>query len=206
VGTKADGRRSDATRARILAATAEVIRLKGFVGATTSAIAEQAGVNQGVIFYHFGSLTLLFGATLEAASTERLESYRAGLDGVRGVGPLLERAVELFAEDRDSGYVAILTEFVAGASAIEELRPRLIEHVERWVAFVEELIEANLATTAFATMLPPAREVALLVVSTYLGAELLTDLTPQLGAGEALSAFGERLSSLAKLAFPGTTT
>ena len=158
-------------------------------------------MNQGVIFYHFGSLTQLFGETLDAASGERLEAYQAGLGGVTGVAAVLERAGALFAEDRAAGYVTVLTQLVAGASAIEELRPMLIQHVERWVGFVEGLLAANLEGSGLAALLPPARQMAMLVVAIYLGVELLADLAPELGSGEALGGFAERLASAASLAF-----
>lgn len=199
LGARTDGSRSDMTRGRIITATAQVIREQGFVGATTSAIAERAEVNQSVIFYHFGSLNQLFATTLEVSSAHRLDAYRAGLDGLSGLGPVLTRTMELVAEDHASGHVSVLVELVAGASAIEALRPSLIEHVERWIAFVEEIVEASLDGTGLAAALPSPRTLALVIISTYLGGEILSGLAPELAAGAALSTVAERIASLASI-------
>lgn len=53
------------TRERLLEATVAVIGEAGWGGVTTRAVAERAGVNQGLVHYHFASITDL----LIAAST-----------------------------------------------------------------------------------------------------------------------------------------
>lgn len=55
----------DDTRGRILQAAAELFAEKGYAGATTRAIAEQAGVNEVTIFRHFGAKENLVKAIME---------------------------------------------------------------------------------------------------------------------------------------------
>ncbi|MFN0030409.1 MAG: TetR/AcrR family transcriptional regulator [Acidimicrobiales bacterium] len=200
VTTKRDNQRSATTRAAIITATAEVICDRGFLGATTAAIAERANVNQGVIFYHFGTLVELFSETLHTSSTARLEAYRQGLDGVTGIGALLARAAELFREDQASGHVTVLAQLVAGAGSIAELHATVVTHVEQWVGFVEEIMVAHLPDGGLAALLPAPAQMAVLVVSLYLGAELLLDLAPGLGVQAALEDVQQRLGALAGLA------
>lgn len=58
--------RGERTRERLLAATAEVIARDGWDAATARKIASTAGVNAGLINYHFGSKATLMLAALEA--------------------------------------------------------------------------------------------------------------------------------------------
>ena len=69
------GTRSAPTRRRLVEAAVETLKEDGFVGASARAIAERAGSNQGLIFYHFGSVTNLLLAALDEVSAERLHDY-----------------------------------------------------------------------------------------------------------------------------------
>jgi len=74
---------SDDTRQRILQAAAEIMAEKGYVGTTTKAIAEAAGVNEVTLFRHFGSKRNLLSEMISQHSalpglTELIESQLTG--------------------------------------------------------------------------------------------------------------------------------
>lgn len=79
------GSRGERTRERLVAATAEVIARDGWDAATARKIASTAGVNAGLINYHFESKANLMLAALEAT----LEAEVAGplLDAHDGAEP-----------------------------------------------------------------------------------------------------------------------
>jgi AcrR family transcriptional regulator len=56
--------RAEQTRARLLDATAEVVRESGYAKATTRAIAARAGLTEGAIYRHFPNKAALFFAAL----------------------------------------------------------------------------------------------------------------------------------------------
>ena len=58
---------SDATREAILRAAEDEFAARGFGGARSDAIAERAGVNKALPFYHFGSKTRLYEEVLKRA-------------------------------------------------------------------------------------------------------------------------------------------
>ena len=93
----------------------EALKTEGYAGASARAIAERAGSNQGLIFYHFGSVTNLLLAALDAVSAERLEHYGAAVADVGSPGELLDVATAIFRQDLDAGYVTVLVEMIAGA-------------------------------------------------------------------------------------------
>lgn len=65
-------RDSAATRAALLAAARELFATAGYDGTTVRAIAERAGVNQALLFRHFGSKDGLFAEALTGQALEVL--------------------------------------------------------------------------------------------------------------------------------------
>ena len=75
------------TRARLIAATVEVVREFGYAHATTRAIAQRAGVAEGTIYRHFPDKAALFFAAIFERNAALLEALsgladRAGQDTV----------------------------------------------------------------------------------------------------------------------------
>ena len=77
-----DSSRSAATRTKLVDAAIETLKAEGFAGSSARAIAERAGLNQGLIFYHFGSVANLLLAALDSVSARRMEQYGAAVDRV----------------------------------------------------------------------------------------------------------------------------
>jgi AcrR family transcriptional regulator len=68
--TEVRGAAASATRERILAAALAMFAERGFDGASTRQIAQQAGVPQGLLGYHFGDKLGLWKATVDFAFGE----------------------------------------------------------------------------------------------------------------------------------------
>jgi len=77
---------SEDTRERILAAALATFSERGFDGASTRQIAARAGVNLGLLQYHFGSKQDLWRAAVERAFAE----LRGGLEEVLGAPALAD--------------------------------------------------------------------------------------------------------------------
>lgn len=170
---KADAQTS--TKDRIVAATLEVLKEKGFSGATARAIAEQGKVNQALVFYHFGSVKTLLLTALDATSAQRLERYEAAVAETRSPAELVAVARELYSEDLASGHTTVLAEMVAGGINDPELGPAITQRMDPWIAFAEAAINRTVAGTPFEGFLP-VRDLAFAAVAFYIGIELLTAL------------------------------
>jgi AcrR family transcriptional regulator len=167
--------RSAATRRRLVEAAVETLKEQGYVGASARAIAERAGSNQGLIFYHFGSVTNLLLAALDAVSAERLEHYSSAVAQVGSPADLVDVATAIFREDLDAGYVTVLVEMIAGASSTPGLGPAVAGRIAPWTEFTQRAIEKLLGDSPLASVLP-AGDVAYGVVALYLGLEMLSHL------------------------------
>ena len=71
--------RADGTRRALVHAAIETLKSEGFAGASARAIADRAGSNQGLVFYHFGSVANLLLAALDAVSADPLPRYGASV-------------------------------------------------------------------------------------------------------------------------------
>lgn len=67
----------DETRGRILEAAVEAFSDRGFRGASTRDIADRAGVNQGLVTYHFKSKELMWRAAADHIFGELRAHFRA---------------------------------------------------------------------------------------------------------------------------------
>ena len=119
-----DSSRSAGTAAQLVRAAIEALQTDGYAGASARSIADRAGLNQGLVFYHFGSVANLLLAALDSVSEQRLAKYGSAVEQVGSPSELVDVAMDIFREDLDAGYVAVLVEMIAGASATPGLGPR----------------------------------------------------------------------------------
>ena len=182
------------TRDQIVAAALETLRTEGFAGASSRAIARAGGFNQALIFYHFGTLDSLLLAALDKTSAERLARYRAAVEEAGSPEELARVAVRIYAEDRDSGHITVVSQMIAGSVARPELAPAMLERMQPWIDLCEEAIGKVGLPAAV-----PAREVAYAVVTFYLGVNLLTHLEQDRAPLDALFARVESLAPLLSL-------
>ena len=71
-----------------------MLRESGFAGASARRIAQRAGCNQALVFYHFGSVNDLLVAALEEVSARRMAAYRELLDRTGTLAELITSAQE----------------------------------------------------------------------------------------------------------------
>jgi AcrR family transcriptional regulator len=189
------GARSTETRRLLVDAAIATLQQEGFVGASARAIAERAGVNQGLIFYHFGTVANLLLAALDAVSDERLGHYGAMVAGAGSPGELVEVATDIFRTDLDAGYITVLVEMIAGSSSTPDLGPEVAARIDPWREFAQSAIEQSLSDSPLKAVLPAA-DVAYAVVALYLGLEMLSHLDGNRQPALNLFAHAQRLTQL----------
>jgi AcrR family transcriptional regulator len=176
-------------------AALDTLKERGFAGASAREIARRGSFNQALIFYHFGSVDEALLAALDETSGQRMERYRAALEGVASLPDLLGVAAEVYREDLAAGHITVLAEMIAGASAHPDLGPRIVERIEPWVAFTEEAVGRVLNGSPLAALVP-VRDVAFAIVALYLGLELLTHLQGDGSRTESLFALARSAAPL----------
>jgi AcrR family transcriptional regulator len=187
--------RSVETRRALTAAAIATLQEDGYAGASARAIAERAGSNQGLVFYHFGSVANLLLAALDAVSSQRLEHYGDAIARTDSLEELVDAATAIFQEDLDAGYVTVLAEMIAGASSTPGLGPEVAARIGPWTDFAQRAIDEALGSSPLASVLP-SRDVAYGIVALYLGLEMLSHLDGDRAPALALFAHAKRIAGL----------
>jgi AcrR family transcriptional regulator len=111
--------KSSLSRKKILDASSAVFAEDGFAGARVDAIAQRAGVNKAMLYYHVGDKRALYGEVLnrnfgriEKALEEGMPNEGSASDRLRAVITIVERAV---AANPDHPRI-VLREFASGAA------------------------------------------------------------------------------------------
>jgi AcrR family transcriptional regulator len=172
------------TRERIIEATLRTIREEGSADTTARAIARTGGLNQALIFYHFGSLDRLLQEAFAEASARQIEKYQAAAAEVTSLSDLVRIARRLHAEDMESGAVTVVTQLMAAASEPDEAAA-LLDRFDGWIGLVEDALRRAIGASALASVVPP-REAAYAIAAMFLGVELMARLDPARSEAEAV--------------------
>lgn len=197
--------RSAPTRRQFVNAAIETLKSDGYAGASARSIAHRAGLNQGLIFYHFGSVANLLLAALDAVSEERLHLYTAEVSSVTSPVQLVDAAEGIFRSDLAAGYITVLVEMIVGAFSTPGLGPAVAARIQPWREFAQSTIESSLGNSPLSSVLP-AKDLAHAVVALYLGLEMVGHLDGDAEPALALFAHAKQLASLVEgLTVPTTS-
>jgi AcrR family transcriptional regulator len=184
------------TRQRLIDGTLDAIRRHGIAGTSARTIATAAGVNQALVFYHFGTVHDLLKAASLAATEARVAAFRNRLAAVTSLRELLAVGRELHAEERTLGNVAVLAQMLAGAQTDPQLAAATAGALRLWFAPIEQALARLLDSSPLAELLD-TRGLARAASAAFIGLELFEGVDPD-GAAQALDAV-ERLAILAEV-------
>ncbi|MEV8367142.1 TetR/AcrR family transcriptional regulator [Streptomyces niveus] len=184
------------TRTKLLEGALRTLTEQGIARTSARTIATAAGVNQALVFYHFGSVDELLGAACHHGAEQRVSRYRDRLAAVTSLTELLSFGREMHAEERAAGQVAVLGQMLAGA----QTQPRLAEAARRglqlWIDEIEQVLARVLSGSPIADLTDTAG-LARAVAASFVGLELYEGVDQE-GAGHALDAL-EQLAVLASV-------
>ena len=183
------------TRDALVRAALATLKEEGFAGTTARAIAGRAGVNQALVFYHFGGVDQVLLAALDASSEDRLTRYRAAMDGDATTHEKIAAARRLYREDVEGGHVTVIAELLAASLARPEMRGELLERMTPWLDLVREVLADVTAESPLAGLVP-LDDVAAALVALYFGLNLLSRLDPANAQADALFDLMDRVAGM----------
>jgi AcrR family transcriptional regulator len=128
------------TRDKLLAAAAEALARDGLSGVSARAIACRAGVNQALVFYHFGSVSDLLEAAVRRSVDLAVASYRDRFADVGSLGELLALGRDLHRMERRRGNVAQMAQVMSGAQRDPILAKAGRYAMQRWTSEIEAVL------------------------------------------------------------------
>ncbi|MGZ2359100.1 TetR/AcrR family transcriptional regulator [Streptomyces sp. 372A] len=182
------------TRTKLLTGALATLTEQGIAKTSARSIAATAGVNQALVFYHFGTVDDLLAAACRYGAEQRLATYRERLDGVRSLGELLAVARELNASERAGGHVAVLGQLLAGGQTQPRLAAATAAGLTLWTDEIERVLARVLAGTPLAEFVD-VTGLAKAASAAFVGLELYEGVDPS-GAERALASL-DQLAALA---------
>lgn len=164
--------RAAATRRTLVDATLATIRDHGISKVSARTVATAGGVNQALVFYHFGSVDGLIVEACRTSTAERVARYVDDLDAVTSLAGLIDVGARVQAEEREAGNVAVLAQALAGAHASPALATAMGEALELWRAPIRRTLDRLLADSPFGDVVG-AEELTTLVSAVFIGLELM---------------------------------
>ncbi|MDI6100275.1 TetR family transcriptional regulator [Actinoplanes sp. NEAU-A12] len=177
------------TKQRLLDGALAALREHGVTGVSARTIAAAAGVNQALVFYHYGSVDELLGAACMATTRRRVAAYADRFAAVGSLRELLQVGRELHASEREQGNVSVLAQLLAAAQSGDRLAAPTAAALELWTEEIEAVLRRLMESS-------PVAEVADLpglaraVSAAFVGLELYEGVDP-VGAERAMAALDQ---------------
>ncbi len=148
--------RTAQTTARLLEATVSALAELGYQGASTTEIAQRAGVSRGALLHHFPTRAELWVATGEWLVERHIEQFRTAMSAISDESHRIDAAVDLLWQICSSDQHQAWFELSIGARHEPELAATittLAGHIrdrvrQTWAATFPELQGRPLATVA----------------------------------------------------------
>jgi AcrR family transcriptional regulator len=154
--------RRQQTRDAVLAAAGRVFAKRGFHGASLDAIAEEAGVTRGAVYYNFADKEELFLELLDRRCAERAQDLREVFAGtepgdVDAAGRQAQLAARhaLDAMTGDAEWRALYLEFLAQAARDADFRRAFARRTDQMRSVLEEVVVAQTEPLGDALPMPP---------------------------------------------------
>lgn len=177
------------TRTRLMDGALETLRVKGIAGVSARTIAATAGVNQALVFYHFGSVDELLAAACAHGAKLRVGAYTDRLAAVTSLSELLQVGLAVHAQERLEGNVIVLAQMLAGAQSEPKLAPATAAALQMWITEIETVLDRVLANSPLASVLD-IPGLARSISAAFIGFELYDGVDPA-GATHAMSAIAQ---------------
>lgn len=188
------------TREKLLDGAVRTLTEQGIAKTSARSVAAAAGVNQALVFYHFGSVDELLSEACRYATEQRVGRYRERLAGISSLSELLAFGREMHEVERDAGHVAVLGQLLAGAQTQPRLAAATAAGLSLWVAEVEKVLVRVLGSTPLGEFADPVG-LARAVAASFVGIELYegVDRGGALRALDALDQLGALVTALDEL-------
>jgi AcrR family transcriptional regulator len=160
------------TKQRLLDGAMAALREHGIAGVSARTIAAAAGVNQALVFYHYGSVDELLAAASLAAAKARVDDYADRFAAAGSMRELLDIGRVMFTQERAMGNVSILAQMLAGAQSDPKLAEPVAAALRLWTTEIESVVRRQVTGSPFAEV-ADVPGLANAVAAAFIGLELL---------------------------------
>jgi AcrR family transcriptional regulator len=182
------------TKELLLDAALRCLAEHGYAGTSARVVAGEAGVNPGLISYHFGGMRPMLVAAMRRSNDRRLLRYAEATADVGSIGELIAAWERLHTEDVEVGHIGAMVAMLGATSAVPELRGEMAAIFEPWVQFAKDRVDDALAGSPLGSLVP-TEQAGFVILSLFVGMELLTNLDGYGERADELFAVGKGLAN-----------
>lgn len=182
------------TKTKLLDGALRTLTEHGIAGTSARTIAAAAGVNQALVFYHYGSVDELLAAACRHGAEQRVALYRDRLAEVNDLSELLALARDLHTAEKAAGHLNVLGQLLAGAQTQPTLATATVAGLSLWTEELEHVLARVMADSPLSEFVD-TRGLAKAIAAGFVGLELYEGVDPE-GSEHALAAL-EDLAALA---------
>lgn len=159
------------TRQRLVDATISIVGRQGIAAVSARTIAAEAGVSQGLVFYHFDSVENLLAESAAIGGEQHVAQWVEPLAAVTSLHGLVDLAQTLHETATRDGNVTVLAQFLAGSQSHPALAEATGAALARWADVIEPVVTRILGESPLAGSLD-GRALSGLVADAFIGIEL----------------------------------
>ncbi|MFF1380350.1 TetR family transcriptional regulator [Streptomyces sp. NPDC058308] len=172
-----DPAKSQETRTKLLEGALRTLTEQGIAKASARNIAAAAGVNQALVFYHYGSVDDLLAAACRHGTEQRVSLYRERLAEIESFAELLAFGREMHEREREAGHVAVLGQLLAGAQTQPRLAAATAAGLALWIEEIEKVLTRVLSASPLGEFTDPVG-LARALGASFVGMELYEGVDP----------------------------
>jgi AcrR family transcriptional regulator len=172
------GKTLNPAKAKLLAATADIVREGGLAAVSARTIAARAQVSQALVFYHFDTVAALLEASCRQAVDDSVGSYREELASVSSMASLLTLGRVIHERELASGNVVMMAQLMAGAQTDPTLAGIAGYAMNTWNQVLTPVVQRIFAGHPLADLLDPAG-LTRLISAGFIGLELYERVAPE---------------------------
>jgi|SRR5882672_7869663 len=165
------------TRTRLMEGTIAALRTHGIAGVSARTIAAAAGVNQALVFYHFGSVDELLTAACRWSTEEQVAEYQERFAAVGSLRELQTVGREMHAQERAAGNITVLAQLLAGAHTNPAIAAATRDSFALWIAEIEKALVRLLADSPLGEI-ADVPGLARAICASFIGMELYDGVDP----------------------------
>lgn len=188
--------KGERSRAKLVTATAELLRRQGYHATGLSEIVAESGAPRGSLYFYFpGGKDELACAALDASGVEWRQRIAAAIEGAADLGAAIDSIVTLLADDLEaSGYQhGCPAAAVALEATSEPVRETVAAHYAAWEAAIADRL------VTFGIARPVGKQLATVALASIEGALLLAKVSrsraPLVTVGAALRAMATMMQA-----------
>ncbi len=188
------------TRERLLAATVELLAGPGLTAISARSVANAAGVNQALVFYHFSTVAALVREATRVSTQRGVDHYRPALEATSSLTELLDVGRRLHAEESAGGSVRVMAQLLAAGQSDPEHAQTARDCLELWFAEVARAVDRLLAASPIRELVNVG-DLGRAIGAGFIGLELYEGVDPECAeaALDSLAALGILISVLDSL-------